>query len=162
QQEGITQIAEGAIEEKENQHQTDRHHDLQPAHRLLQLLKLSSPFITISLWQAHVSLELGLRFGDGALQVTATDPELDRDVAAVIFAVDKRGARLLDNVRHLSERYIGSIGRGHWDIANGVDTVAGPWQEAHDHIEAPFAVQNLGHGLPTNGRLHSAVDIAWQ
>src|SRR6266540_2403319 len=107
QQQGrIAEIPKCPVEEKEDDHQAYWDHDGQALHRLLQLLELASPGVAIPLWQTYLLGNFCFSLRNRALQVTATHAELDRDVAHVIFVIDKRGARLLDDLRHLFKRHV--------------------------------------------------------
>src|SRR5436305_1356394 len=87
QKQRIASAPEGAVEQKENDQQTDRNDNLQPRNGGLKFLEFPRPFIVEARRDMDLRGELSLGFGDGALEIAAANAELHRDVTAVVFAV---------------------------------------------------------------------------
>src|SRR5262249_15246395 len=115
--------------------------------------------VMISGRQLDLLGELSFRFGDGALQVTATNAELDRDVSRVVLAIYERRAGLLDDVGHLLQRNASAIGRTYRNIGNGIDVFAVLREVADNNIESAFSVEYLCYGLTAYRGLNDTVHV---
>src|SRR5262249_50099179 len=75
-------------EQESDQSKRDRHYDLEPADRILQVAELAHPFDPRARRQLHLLGDLALRLIDGAAEIAVAYAELDRQVALLAFAVD--------------------------------------------------------------------------
>src|SRR5262249_56108039 len=75
-------------EQESDQSKRDRHYDLEPADRILQIAELAHPFDPRARRQLHLLGDLALRLLDGAAEIAVAYAELDRQVALLAFAVD--------------------------------------------------------------------------
>src|SRR5262249_4972856 len=135
QQERIAKVPKCAVEQEENDYQTHRNDDFQAFDRSLKFLEFSRPFVVIALWEFDLLREFLLRFGDRALQIAPADAELDRNVARVIFAVDKGRAGLFDDLRNLLQWDAPAIRSAYGNARNGVDVLAILRQEPDDDVK---------------------------
>src|SRR5262249_10001111 len=94
-------------QQQRDQREADRHHDLEPGDRVLQVAELADPFEPRAGRQPYVLGHLGLRLLDRAAKVALTYAELDRQVTLLRLAVDVRRARPQPHGRALAERDLG-------------------------------------------------------
>ena len=104
--------------------------------------------------------DLGLRLGDGRPQVAPAHRKLHRDVASQPFTENDRRTVLLDHVSQLSERHLGTIGRGDQNCADGTQVAPVGLGPAYGEVEVLFALIDLGDGQPADGCLDDSRYVA--
>ena len=93
-QKGVAEIIEQAVERPGNQHEADRHNDLQTFLGFLKISELARPDQPVSRRKFHVVGDALLRLLDRAAQVAAPDAELDRDEALHALVINPGRSRI--------------------------------------------------------------------
>ena len=158
-QEGIFDRIEGAVQQKQNDHQTDRHHRRHSFLLRSELIVLTGPFHAIPIGKAHLLGQASLGLFHGTLEVTIPHAELDRNIAFVVFAIDNERTGLRRNRGHLLQGNARPIRSADQDITDRVDILSKLREKPDDKIEQPFPFIHLGHGLTPNGGLHHRINI---
>src|SRR5213082_1211913 len=76
------------------------------AERLAQVAELADPFQAVAARQWYTFAHLLLRLEHRAAQIAPAHAELDGDVAALVLAIDERGARFEVHIGELAERQL--------------------------------------------------------
>ncbi len=148
------------IENERHQQQRDRHNKRQPTVSALLALVFARPVQVIALGKLHLLAD----FFDGlpyrAAQVASAHAVLNRDIARVAFAVNRRRAIIQRNVAHLAQGHALARRRKNSDAANILHRRPELRLIADGQVIALLADQDLAHRLSTHRSFHRVLNVA--
>src|SRR5262249_43921626 len=126
---------------------------LQPRHRTLLALELSSPLDGYPARQRHLRCDAGARLVDERAEVTAADVHADANVAVAVLATDRRPTLPDRYPRQGLERHGHSSLDRHLQLADLLDVVACRRRVAQDDAVPGLAVPKNSYRLTAQRRL---------
>ena len=136
------------IQQAEHDQHRQRHDDLQARDRALLVLELAAPDEVMALGRLHALSTAAIASFDHRSHVAALDVELQREVAAVAFPVDRRHAAAELQCREIAQRHARAGLGGHRDGADLVDVVAHLQRQHQPHRHRALAFPHGGRHAP--------------